>query len=472
MSIDTETTKSTKEDVFARLSVPKAIATLAIPTIISQLINLVYNTVDTIYIGMTGDAYKTAAVTLAFTIFMMTISFANLFGVGGGSLMARLMGAGRADDAKRVSAFSFWCSVGSALLYSLFLALFLEPILTVLGASTATMEFAKQYVWVVVILGNVPVIVSMTCAHLLRNTGYAKQASIGLSGGGILNIILDPLFMFVLLPPGKEVLGAAIATLLSNIASIIYLIYIMKVTARFAPLSMSWQDAKAIARPEIKSLFNVGVPSAVLTGLFDVANIFLNAFMSSHGDLQLAAIGIVMKAERLPNAINVGLCQGMLPLVAYNYAAKNWQRMNETIRTARRYGLIIAAISLVMFQLMATPIVNVFLSTDGGTSIDAVTTIAYAATFLHIRSFASIPQFLNYHTSFCLQAVGDGRDTFLHAVARQMVFYIPWMYLLNHTFGAKGLAAGLPIGECFGATFALFLLNRWKKRNIIGKKSA
>ena len=469
MGADTEKNLSSKEDVFARFSVPKAIGTLAIPTIISQLINLVYNMVDTIYIGMTGDAYKTAAVTLVFTIFMMTISFSNLFGVGGGSLIARLMGAERHEDAKRVSAFSFYCSVAIALLYSLFIALFLEPILTILGASSATMEFAKQYVWVVVILGNLPVIVSMTCAHLLRNTGYAKQASIGLSGGGILNIILDPIFMFVLLPKGMEVLGAAIATLLSNIISLFYLVYIIQQTSKFSPLSLKWSDAKAIGKPEIRSLFNVGVPSAVLTGLFDLANIFLNAFMSAHGDLQLAAIGIVMKAERLPNAINVGLCQGMLPLVAYNYAAKNWSRMNETIRTARRYGLIIAGVSLIMFQFMAKPIVNVFLSTDGGNSAEALTTIAYAAVFLQIRCMASIPQFLNYHTSFCLQAVGAGKDTFIHAMARELVFYIPIMYLLNHIFGAPGLAAALPVGESCGAAFALFLLHKWKQRNIIGK---
>ena len=152
MHADTEKF-STKEDIFAKYSVPKAIATLAIPTIISQLINLIYNMVDTIYIGMTGDAYKTAAVTLVFTIFIMTISFANLFGIGGGSLIARLIGANKQADAKRVCAFSFYAALGSALLYSLFIAVFMNPILTILGASDYTMTFAKQYVWVVVVLG-------------------------------------------------------------------------------------------------------------------------------------------------------------------------------------------------------------------------------------------------------------------------------------------------------------------------------
>lgn len=456
----------TKQELFETVPVPKALTTLAVPTIISQLVNLVYNMVDTIYIGMTGDAYKTAAVTLAFTIFMMTVSFANLFGIGGGSLIARLSGTGRNAEAKNVAAFSFYGAIGIALAYSLLILAFLDPILVLLGASDSTMGFARQYVWLVVILGDVPVILSMTCAHLLRNTGYSKQASVGLSGGGVLNIILDPLFMFVLLPRGMEVFGAALATLLSNIASCIYLAAVMGKVSGSAPLSIRWRDAAAVGREQIRALFAVGVPSAVLTGLFDLASIFLNSLTAAHGDLELAAIGIVMKAERLPNAVNVGLCQGMLPLVAYNYAAGRYDRMNETIRTTRRWGLAIAVASLVLFEIFAPGIVHIFLSTSVGNVADSTATIAFAAVFLRLRCIASVPQFLNYSTSFCLQAVGDGRDTLLHAAARELVFYIPFMYLLNGLFGTYGLVSAIIAGESCGAAFASILLARWKRKTL------
>jgi len=307
-----------KREMFETMPVAKAIAAMAVPTIVSQLVNLIYNMVDTFYIGMTGDAYKTAAATLAFTVFMMTVSFANLFGMGGGSLMARLTGIGKTDAARKVSAFSFYGAIVIALAYSLLIWLFLNPILRLLGASAQTIEYARQYVWLVVIIGDVPVILSMTCAHLLRNAGYARQASIGLSGGGILNILLDPLFMFVLLPRGMEVFGAALATLLSNVAACVYLVVVMKKMSATSALSFRFRDALAIAKDDRSGIFSVGVPSAILTGMFDVANIFLNSLMASHGDLELAAIGIVMKAERLPNAVNVGLCQGMLTLIAAN----------------------------------------------------------------------------------------------------------------------------------------------------------
>ena len=457
---------ATKQELFESVPVPKALAAMAVPTVISQLVNLIYNMVDTIYIGMTGDAYKTAAVTLAFTVFMMTVSFANLFGIGGGSLIARLSGTGRRDAARKVCAFSFYGAIGIALAYSLLIWALLDPILRLLGASDATIGFARQYVWLVVILGNVPVVLSMTCAHLLRNTGFSRQASIGLSSGGVLNILLDPLFMFVLLPPGMEVFGAALATLLSNLAASVYRVRVLRKVSASAPLSIRPRDAAANDRNDLKSLFAVGVPSAVLTGLFDVANIFLNSLMAAHGDLELAAIGIVMKAERLPNAVNVGICQGMLPLVAYNYASGNWERMNRTIRTARQWGLAVGALSFALFEIFARQIVHVFLSTSVGNVENSAAAIGFAAVFLRLRCTASIPQFLNYSTSFCLQAVGDGRDTLLHAVARELAFYIPLMYLLNALFGANGLASALVAGEVCGAAFAFFLLARWKRKNL------
>ncbi len=447
-----------KKELFETMPVPKAIAAMAIPTIISQLINLIYNMVDTFFIGRTGNSYMVAAVTVAFTLFMMTIAFSNLFGIGGGSQVARMIGSGRDADAGKVSAFSLYSTIAIALAYSLLIGLFMDPILKVLGASDSTMRFAKQYVWLVVVIGSLPTILSMMGAHLLRNVGYSKQASIGLSGGGILNMVLDPLFMFVLLPRGWEVLGAALATLLSNIASCIYMIYMLNKVSKTSALSIRFSDIHGIKKEDVKGVFTVGVPSAILTGLFDVANIFLNALMAVHGDLALAAVGIVMKVERLPNAINIGICQGMLPIVAYNFSSGNRERMKKVISTARAYGLGISLLSLMLFQLFAAPLVRIFLSTSAGDAAAALTTIGFAVIFIRIRCVASPFQFLNYHTSYCMQAMGDGFGTLLHAVVRELVFYIPFMFLLDRLAGENGLASALVAGEACGAAFALLLL--------------
>ena len=447
-----------KKKLFETMPVPKAIAAMAIPTIISQLINLIYNMVDTFFIGRTGNSYMVAAVTVAFTLFMMTIAFSNLFGIGGGSQVARMIGSGRDADAKKVSAFSFYATIAIAVAYSLLIGLFMTPVLRLLGASESTMGYAKQYVWLVVVAGSLPTILSMMGAHLLRNVGYSRQASIGLSGGGILNMVLDPLFMFVLLPDGWEVLGAALATLISNIASCIYMLYMLNKVSKTSALSIRLADVRGVKRADMKGVFTVGVPSAILTGLFDVANIFLNALMAVHGDLALAAVGIVMKVERLPNAINIGICQGMLPIVAYNFSSGNRERMKNTINTARFYGLGISLLSLALFQAFAAPLVRIFLSTSAGDVEAALVTIGFAVIFIRIRCVASPFQFLNYHTSYCMQAMGDGFGTLLHAVVRELVFYIPFMFLLDRLAGENGLASALPVGEACGAAFALLLL--------------
>lgn len=450
--------------MFERTPVPKALATMAIPTVISQVINLVYNMVDAFFIGRTGNSYMMAATSLTLTMVMMAVAFSNLFGVGGGSLIARLNGARRYEDARRVSAFSFYGAIGIALMYSLVMGAFLDPILRFLGASDSTITYARQYTILVIILGNIPSILGATLAHLLRNVGYAKQASLGLSSGGILNMLLDPLFMFVLLPDGYEVVGAAMATLLSNVCSCAYLLYAFHKAGKTVSLGLKWRDACAVGRENRKKLFAVGVPSAVLTGLFDVANITVNILAAAHSDLVLAAMGIVMKVERVPNAINIGICQGMLPIVAYNYSAGNKERMRKTIQTARMAGLTISAASILLLQLSAGPVIRLFLNATAGNTETALITIGFATLFLRIRCIASPVQFMNYHTSYCMQSIGDGKGTMIHAVVRELVFYIPFMIVLDHFFGENGLASALVVGEACGAAFALWMLRHSLKK--------
>ena len=455
-----------KQELFARTPVLQALLTMAVPTIISQIINLVYNMVDAFFIGRTGNSYMMAATTVTLTMVMMNVALSNLFGIGGGSLVARRMGAGDAESARRVSAFSVYGAIIIALAYSSLIGLFRDPILRFLGASDATIGFAGSYSMIVIVAGGLPSILSMTLAHLLRNTGFSSQASIGLSMGGLLNCALDPLFMFVLLPRGQEVTGAAIATLLSNVIACLYLLWAYRRAGREAPLSLSPAQARKLPREHRRALFAVGVPSLILTGLFDVANICLNILSAAHNDLVLAGMGIVMKVERVPNAVNIGICQGMLPIVAFNYASGDHRRMRETISTARKCGLAVSLICIVLFELFAGNAVRAFLSTSAGDVEAALQTVAFAALFLRIRCLASPMQFTNYHTSYCMQAMGNGRGTILHAFVRELVFYIPLMFLLDSLFGEVGLAAALPVGETCGAVFALYLLHRWLARNV------
>ena len=451
-----------KDEMFANAPVLEALAVMAVPTIISQLINLIYNMVDAFFIGRTGNSYMMAAMTITLTMVMLNVAFSNLFGVGGGSLVARLMGRREPGYARQVSAFSVYGAITLAVTYSVLVGVFLDPVLRLLGASDATIGFARQYALIVIVLGSLPSILSLTLAHLLRNAGYSGQASLGLSMGGVLNMALDPLFMFVLLPRGQEVVGAAIATTLSNVIACLYLLIAVKKATAEAPLSMRLRDAIGLEKHFVRDIFSVGVPSAMLTGMFDLANICLNVISAAHSDLVLAAMGIVMKVERLPNAINVGLSQGMMPIVAYNYASGNEERMNEVIRKTRYIGLAFAGASVVLFEIFAGPVSRAFLSTSGSDAEIAMQTVAFAATFLRLRCLASPVQFINYNTSFCMQGMGKGKATLLHATVRQLGFYIPIMFLMDRLWGTTGLASALVISEALSAVLALWLLRRSK----------
>ncbi len=459
-----QSSKLSKTELFEKVSIPRALAVMGIPTIISQLINLIYNIVDAFFIGRTGNSYMMAATTVTLTLTMLNVAFSNLFGVGGGSLIARLMGQKRDDEGRKVSAYSVRGALRLGICYAAVTGLFMDPILRFLGASDATIDFAKQYTTLVIVIGTTPSILGLTLAHLLRNTGHSSQASLGLSLGGVLNMILDPLFMFVILPKGQEVTGAALATMISNLFSCTYLLFAFRRAAGRAPLSLRLGDARGLAREHKKSLYNVGIPSAVLTGLFDVASICVNKLAATHDDLVLAAFGIVMKVERIPNAVNIGICQGMMPIVAYNYASGNRNRMHAAVRTARLYGLIVSFVCIVLLELFAKPVTNLFLSTSAEDAMGATLTVTLAAGFLRVRCLAAPVQLINYHSSFSLQAIGNGRYTMLHACVRELGIYIPLMYLLDRLFGQMGLAAALPGGEGLAAVFALWLLHRALKQ--------
>ena len=451
-----------KRSLFEEAPIRKALMTMAVPTVISQLINLVYNIVDAYFIGRTGNPYMAAATTLSWTLVMLNTALSNLYGVGGGSLVARLMGAKQDGEARKASAFTVYCGIATALGYAALLAVFLKPLLRFLGASEYTIGFAAQYTTIVLIFGSVPTLLSAVLAHLIRNAGYADKASIGLSGGGLLNIVLDPLLMFVILPKGYEVAGAALATLISNIASCAYLLITYRKASGTAALSIRIKDARAVSSESRKQLFSVGIPSAALTGLFDLANVCVNMLASVHSDFVLAGMGITMKVERIPTAINLGICHGAMPIVAYNYSSGNRERMVKTINTARIWGLVISGTAIILFQLFAKPVTQVFMNIKAGGA--ALETIAFATLFLRIRCIASPFQFLNYHTSYSMQAMGNGKATIIHAMVRELIFYIPFMFILDRLFGETGLAAALIAGEGCGALFAIWMLRKALKK--------
>lgn len=327
---NTKEQENTKE-IFETRPVPSALAKMAVPTIVSQLITLIYNIADTWFIGQTDNPYMVAAASLVLTIFLMTSAIANLFGVGGGSLVVRLLGSKEEEEAKRVASLSLVMAAGTSLAFSVLCFIFMDPLLRLLGASDNTIGFARQYLVFVVIIGGLPAVLANTMSAMVRNIGYSREAGFGLGMGGVLNVILDPVFMFVVFPKGYEVAGAAAATMLSNVITLVYFVMVYRRLQGKTVLSLP-RSVEKIRRESFISLFSVGIPAAMALLLFDLTNIVINRLASGHGDIELAAIGIVLKVERLPLNIGIGICLGMMPLVAYNYASGGLQKDESFFR--------------------------------------------------------------------------------------------------------------------------------------------
>lgn len=423
-----------KRELFEKMPVPKALATLAIPTIISQLISMIYNLADTFFIGLARNSSMTAASSVAFTLLFMLNCIPNLFGVGGGSLISRLLGEKREKDAARVSSFSFYCTLGVTAIYSLAILIFMDPILRLVGASADSIVYAKEYAFWVVVVGGIPTALSMTMAHLLRSEGLAKHASIGLGLGGVLNIALDPLFMFVIFKPGQEVLGAAVATMLSNFIVFIFFVIVYLNIKKKSVISLNITKFLPDKR-HIGMIFAVGIPSALGSFLACMSNMVINNLANGYehlyGDVPVAAIGIAKKIDMLPMNVGFGLCQGMMPLVAYNFASGDHKRMRAVSRTARNAAMIFAAVCVLLFQLLAHRIVVIF---NGDPA-----TAEMATDFLRILCLAVPFMLFNLHISFSFQAMGMGKQTLILSSLRQGVVNIPLLFVMNHFFGLYGI---------------------------------
>lgn len=417
-------------DLFETMPVPLALRQMIVPAAISQIIVLIYNMADTFYIGRTNNPYMLAGASLILPVFNMLLCLASLAGIGGGTLISRLLGSDSQTEARKVSAFSFYLAIGLSLVFSVGLGVFMDPALRLLGATDNFVLYARQYAFCVIVLGAVPTVLSNVMAHLVRSVGLSREAGFGITLGAVLNILLDPVFMYLLLPDGQQVLGVGIATLFSNCVACGYFLVILYRIRQSTVLTADFRVGLP-RRENMAAVFAVGIPSAVASLLFDLDYVVIDRLMVRYSEVALAAIGIVLKVERLPLNVGIGICQGMVPLVAYNCASGNEGRMNRVIRLSLGTGLAVAAGSILLYEAFTPWIVRVFIS-------DAAT-VRLADIFLRIRILATPLMFLSFFTVYIFQGFGNGRISLLLGVVRWAVFNIPMLFLLNHLVGMYGI---------------------------------
>ena len=432
-----------KSEIFEKKSVPGAIAALAIPTILSQIITMIYNLADTFFVGHTGDPAQVAALTLVFPVYMLLTGIGNLFGIGANSRIARCLGAGDPEGARKTCGFAFWCGLGATAVLLLLLGLFLEPILRVMGASDDTIGPARGYILWVMLVGGLPTEASLLLAHMLRGEGCAKEASTGMMLGGILNMILDPIFIF---PLGMGVAGAGFATMLANVACLLYYIFVM---ARNRGTSVITLNPKWFSTHGAGDILLVGLPAAMIIALGTSANVVLTRLLSAYGDLPVAAFGVTQKFGTVTMNISIGLTQGIMPLIGYNFGARNFKRVKSVCRYS--FGILFAfvAVFFVVYQLIPTTLMRLFVS-------DAAT-VELGTEFLKRWSVCVPGMTFIFLFNSIFQAMGLWKRSLLLSVLRQGLIFIPCLFLMDHFLGMYGLVWSQPVADWISLGLGILL---------------
>lgn len=440
--------------LFEQTPIPKAVAKLAIPTILSSLVMVLYNLADTYFVGMCNDPIQNAAVTLAAPVLLAFNAVNNLFGVGSSSMMSRALGRKDYDTVYKSSALGFYCAIISGALFALACFVFNAPLLRMLGANAETMAATGEYLKWTSIYGAVPAILNVVMAYMVRAEGSALHASIGTMSGCFLNIILDPVFI---LPWGLDMgaEGAGLATFLSNCVACLYF-FVLLYKKRKSTFVCVNPKRLSLDRNIIYGICAVGIPASIQNLLNVTGMTILNNFTSSFGADAVAAMGITQKINMVPMNIAMGISQGIMPLISYSYSSGNHKRMKGTLMFAARASLGFITVVAAFYYLSSAQLTEMFMSNEA--------IISYGTKFL--RGFCLGLPFLcmDFMAVGVFQAVGMGREALIFAIMRKIILEIPALYLLNYLFPLYGLAYAQFVAEVVLAAAAVIVLARLFKR--------
>lgn len=439
-----------KITLFEQSPIPKAVLKLAVPTILSSLVMVLYNLADTYFVGMLNNSVQNAAVTLAAPVLLAFNAVNNLFGVGSSSMMSRALGKREYDTVYRSSAFGFYCAVCFGIIFSVLCTVLKGPLLMLLGVESSTMAATAAYMKWTVTFGATPAILNVVMVYLVRAEGGALHASIGTMSGCLLNIVLDPIFI---LPGGLNMgaEGAGLATFLSNCVACLYFFVLLFVKRGHTyicikPSMFRWN------RAIVAGVCGVGIPAAIQNLLNVTGMTVLNNFTSVYGPDAVAAMGITQKIYMVPMYVSMGLSQGIMPLISYNFASGNTRRMKDTLLFSVKIALSVLIAVMILYYLQAGRLIGLFMQNGE--------VISYGEKLL--RGFCLGLPFLciDFIAVGVFQATGMGKEALIFAILRKIVLEIPALVVLNDFFPLYGLAYAQLTAEFVLAAAAVVVLRR------------
>ncbi len=443
-----------KIELFERMPVPNAVMKLAVPTILSSLVMVLYNLADTYFVGMLNNPIENAAVALAAPVLLAFNAVNNLFGVGSSSMMSRALGRRDYETVYKSSAFGFYCSIICGIIFSLLCTIFAQPLLSLLGADAETAASTAAYMKWTVTFGAAPAILNVVMAYLVRAEGASLHASLGTMSGCLLNIVLDPIFILPWgLNMGAE--GAGLATFLSNCVACIYFFVLLWFKRGNTYVSINPKMFR-LQKNIVLGIFGVGIPASIQNLLNVTGMTVLNNFTSAFGADAVAAMGIVQKINMVPMQISMGISQGIMPLISYTYASRNIQRMKKTLMFTIKIALGFSIVVAAGYYIGAPNLIRLFM--------DNPDIVGYGTRFL--RGFCLGLPFLcmDFVAVGVFQAAGLGRNALIFAILRKVVLEIPALFILNALFPLYGLAYAQFTAELILATAAVVVLVRLFKK--------
>lgn len=429
-------------EMFQNSPVASAVLKNALPAMAAMLLVLVYNLADTFFIGQTHDDILVAAVSLATPVFLIFMAVGTIFGIGGTSVISRLIGEGKRGRAKSVCAFCMWACVAVGAAMSAIFLVFMDRILMLVGASADTLEPAKTYLTIVSCSG--PFVLIASCfSNVIRAEGQSGKAVAGQMLGNALNIVLDPIMILVC---GWGIAGAAIATVVGNLAAAGYYIYYF--LRGQSSLSISSKDFR-MGGGVCKGVLAIGIPASLGSLLMSVSQIIVNSQMAQYGDMAVAGIGVAMKVTMITGMVAMGVGQGIQALLGYCVGARLWDRFKKILRFSLIFAFAISAIMTAACYLFSNQLIQAFLT-------DAAA-FDFALQFARILLSTSFLFGIYYVFANALQAMGAATPALIVNLSRQGIIYIPTLFILQSALGVTGLAWAQPVADLLSTVLVIAL---------------
>ncbi len=430
-------------ELFRDAPVPKAVINNAIPAMVSMIMVLIYNIADTFFISQTKDALMVAAVSVATPAFLIFMAIGMLFGIGGTSLISRMLGAGNEKKARNISSFCFWTGAVIGVISMVLIWLFNEPLCRLVGASEETLDYTMQYMSIIAI--SIPfTIVGNTFSNIIRAEGKPQKAMMGMIIGNVLNIVLDPVCILLL---GWNVAGAAAATVVGNVVSVLF--YCAHLLSDKSMLSIHPRDYRA-GDGIVSGVMSIGIPASLNSALMSISNIFINNVMAQYGDMAVAGLGVAMKVNMIVVMLLIGLGSGIQPLLGYCFGAGNKKRFVAVMKFSLMLAFCLSIVMTIICYVFAGPLVTVFLQDPE----------AFQFGFSFSRAYILSGPILGFLFVFinAIQSTGAAIPALILSVSRQGLLFLPILLTFNRIFSqANQIALAQPVTDYLSTLLAAVL---------------